>query len=482
MKIAFIFSLTDAQPLPARPLQNQYQIQFGISYISAVLKSHGHQTRLLLLSRETANYVDKFLEEFQPGLVCFTAVATEYPFIARIARKIKKNHPSIYILVGGPHVSLNPEQAILDEFDAVCIGEGEYPTLEIVEQLEKSKKPSGIANLWIKHGTEVEKNPSHPFLQDLDSLPFPDREMWQEWIEPESKTKHSLLLGRGCPYLCAYCCNHALRKLQYGNYVRFRSPENILYELKRIVADFPKTEEIYLEIETFTANIKWAIDVCALLENYNKSRCRPLSFGVNLRITTNTNIEPLVIALNKANFTFVNVGLESGSERVRREILNRNYSNQNVIQAVNLLRKYGLKLNFFNLIGIPGETLADFQETIRVNRECQPDRNLLSIFFPYPGTDLYRVCEERKLLDHICVNDFYLERTVAYLDLPEFPRKEIQRNYIWFEWYAYLGHKPIYKILAYVCARKIHTSYNLNRTYRKLTGHGMLKKLKDFIS
>lgn len=481
MKIAFIFSLTDSFA-PRYPLESQQQMQFGISYISAVLKIHGHQTRLLVLSRETANAVDKFIEEFQPSLVCFTAVASEYPFIARIARKIKEKHPSIYLLAGGCHVSLNPEQAISDAFDAVCIGEGEYPTLELVKKLEKCKEPSTVANLWIKHKTEIEKNPSGAFLKDLDLIPFPDREMWQKWIYPASQTKHSILLGRGCPYLCTYCCNHALRKLQSGNYVRFRSPENILEELKRLVADFPKTEEVYLEVETFSANIKWAIEVCALLEKYNNVRSRPLSFGVNLRISPNINIEPLVAALKKANFTFVNIGLESGSERVRKEILNRNYSNQDVVRVVRLLKQHGLKINFFNLIGIPGETLEDFRETIRINRECQPDGNLLSIFFPYPGTDLYLRCKERKLLDMLPEKDIYMERMAAHLDLPEFPRRKIQRSYILFEWYAYLGHKPIYKILAYILRRKIHTSYSLNRFYRWLTRNSIVMRLKKFIA
>ena len=481
MRIAFIFSLIDSYT-PRNPLESQLQIQFGISYISAVLKIHGHHTRLLVLSRETANTVDKFIEEFQPSLVCFTAVASEYPFIVGIARKIKENHPSIYLIAGGCHVSLNPEQAISDAFDAVCIGEGEYPTLELVNQLAKRKEPSTIANLWIKHRAGVEKNPTGSFLKGLDLIPFPDRDMWQKWIYPASQTKHSILLGRGCPYLCTYCCNHALRKLQSGSYVRFRSPENILEELKRLVADFPTTEEVYLEVETFSANKKWAIEVCALLEKYNNALSRPLSFGVNLSISPNINMEPIVSALKKANFKFVNIGLESGSERVRREILKRNYSNQDVARVVSVLKQFGLKVNFFNLIGIPGETIEDFRETIKINRECQPDGNLLSIFSPYPGTDLYLLCKERKLLDKLSEEDLSMERRVAYLDLPEFPRRKIQRSYILFEWYAYLGHKPIYKILAYVLIRKIHTYYSLNRFYRWLTRNNMVMRLKKFIA
>ena len=249
-----------------------------------------------------------------------------------------------------------------------------------------------------------------------------------------------------------------------------------------MVADFPTTEEVYLEVETFSANKKWAIEVCALLEKYNNALSRPLSFGVNLSISPNINMEPIVSALKKANFKFVNIGLESGSERVRREILKRNYSNQDVARVVSVLKQFGLKVNFFNLIGIPGETIEDFRETIKINRECQPDGNLLSIFSPYPGTDLYLLCKERKLLDKLSEEDLSMERRVAYLDLPEFPRRKIQRSYILFEWYAYLGHKPIYKILAYVLIRKIHTYYSLNRFYRWLTRNNMVMRLKKFIA
>lgn len=101
----------------------------------------------------------------------------------------------------------------------------------------------------------------------------------------------------------------------------------------------------------------------------------------------------------KANFRFVNIGVESGSERVRREILRRNYSNNDVINFVKLARKHDLQVAFFNLIGIPGETLADFKETIEINRKCKPEWVLPSIFFPYPGSDLYFSCKKQGLLE-----------------------------------------------------------------------------------
>ena len=452
MNILFIYSLNVAGS-ENKPLESPEQIQFGISYISSFLKKYGHKTKLIVLSgnypENNKKILDKCFEEFPAKLICFTAVSTEYRFIANIAKDIKEKWPNTYLLIGGPHVSLNPDNVLLDNFDALCIGEGENPVLELVSQLEKGIQPSTIPNLWIKRGLEIEKNLTRQFLHDLDSLPFPDRKIWQEWIEERPGARYSVLLGRGCPFQCTYCSNHALKRLAPGLYVRFRSPDNIIEEIKDIITNFPvQKKEIYLEVESFGVDKKWAVELCLKLEQLNKNLNQPISFGVNIRITPNVNFEDIFAACKKANFRFINIGLESGSERVRREILKRSYSNEDIINAVNLARKHGLKVAFFNMVGLPGETIADFKETVKVNRICLPDWHLTGIFFPYPGTDLYLLCKEQGLLKEDL--DEKIERMKSTLSFPGFSKKQIQRSYIWFDYYVYRGRKPIYKILGRV--------------------------------
>ncbi len=119
-------------------------------------------------------------------------------------------------------------------------------------------------------------------------------------------------------------------------------------------------------------NKKWAIKLCNEIEKYNNSLDAPLSFGLNIRITPNANFDTLFEACKRANILNLNIGLESGSERVRKEILKRNYSNDDVIKTINLAKKYGLSYNFYVMIGIPGETIEDFKETIKICRICQP--------------------------------------------------------------------------------------------------------------
>ena len=227
MNILFVYSLNTGRSLP-KPLETQDEMQFGISYISSFLKKHGHNTDLIVLTRKSEDSaIDTSVEKFRPGMICFTAVTTEYMFIENIARRIKEKYPRIFLMIGGVHVSLNPEEAMLDTFDALCIGEGEAAALELVDRLERNSGLSGIGNLWIKNGSKIEKSQLKPFLQDIDGLPFPDREMWQAWVST-TVSRQAILLGRGCPYKCTYCCNHALSKLTTGSYVRFRSPDNIL--------------------------------------------------------------------------------------------------------------------------------------------------------------------------------------------------------------------------------------------------------------
>ena len=480
MNVLFVYSLDDIQS-PAKPLRSPEQIQFGVSYISAVLKAGGHRTSLVVtgraLGRNRHKALDRRLAEFEPGLVCFSAISTEYDVIVDAARHVQARRPDAFLVAGGTHISLNADEDMLKIFDAICIGEGEQPVLELAEKLAGGGGPSRIQNLWIRRGDTVEKNPTRPFLQDLDALPLPDRDLWTEWTAEQPDARHMVLLGRGCPFQCTYCSNHALKKLASGPYVRFRSPENILAEVRQLAQTHPDKHEIYLEVESFTVKPDWAIELCDALARFNVERTEPLSFGVNVRVTPNVDFDALFAAARRANFRFINVGLESGSQRVRREVLNRNYSNDDVLAAVQAARKHGLKICFFNIVGLPGETEADFQETVRMNRLCAPDWHFTSIFYPYPGTELCRQCQALGLLPKTL--DPRMERSRALLDLPGMPRRRIQHHYTWFDYYVSRGRKPLWRILARALLNKCMAMPGLFRLYRRLTQLSFFSRLKS---
>ncbi len=465
MNVLFVHTEQDPYS-PDKPLEVLERVQFGISYISSLLKERGHATRLVVLCEETLGDIDRHLRDFDPGLVCFTSVFTEYHIILKAAQRVKRGYPRRFTLLGGPHATLKPEGCLAEGvFDAVCVGEGEYPTLELAEQLQAGAVPGGIPNLiFARPGGGVERNAPRPFLQDLDSLPFPDREMWVPWCaNPGSRP--SVLVGRGCPFNCTYCCNHALRKTAPGRYVRLRSPDNVVAELAEMKRAQPGFGEAYLEVETLGVDREWALELCEKLREFNATLQFPITFGSNLRVTPNARYDELFAAMASANFRFLNIGVESGSEKIRREVLNRRYSNRDIVRTVEAMRRHGLQVGIYNLIGLPYETPRDFGETVRLNRACQPDWFLLSVFYPYPGTELSDACYRLGLIDGPA--DPYLERRRPVLDMPQFSKRQVGRRRDWFPLLIYRGHRPLRELLWLVSLAKIYSHRRLADAHRR---------------
>ncbi len=195
---------------------------------------------------------------------------------------------------------------------------------------------------------------------------------------------------------------------------------------------------------------------------------------------SNKNLKMLFNSLSKAGFKYINLGIESGSERLRNDVLKRFYRNEELIRACDEAHDSGLKINAFNMVGIPGETPRDFKMTIEINRRCLPEKNNLSIFFPYPGTELHRQCAKRRLNLRFKSHD-YLERFRPLLGLPEFSDRMIKHYFRWFDWYAFKGIKPLPKILSQVAFRTIGGHPWLFRIYRLFSSWRPFSKLIHFM-
>jgi radical SAM superfamily enzyme YgiQ (UPF0313 family) len=433
-----------------KELYSPGDIPFGISFIATILKQAGHNVKLIVVTPTTPlnEELQTLIDDFKPDLFCLTAVSTQMPIIKKVGEVVRQIDDKVFIILGGSHPTLNPEEVIAYDFiDAVCVGEGEKAAIELTRQLESGgSSPTGIANLWIKNRQtgDVEKNSRLPFFTDLDSLPFIDREMWEPFISNKKNVLYTVLAGRGCPNRCTYCSNHALARITNGRYVRFRSPENIIEEIKALIGRDPNVETIFLETETLGANLKYTYQLLEQLTDFNNSLKKPLKFGTNLALNRQIkNNRQLLQAFKDAGLDFFRIGLESGSEKVRREVLRRpKYYNDDLIEFCRLAREFGVKYTINLLIGLPGETHEDFQETIDVTRKCRPTYGVsVSIFFPYPGTRLFEVCKEQDLLS----SDFRTaisERTGTVLNLPGFSPWQIKKEFILFYYKVHKGYKP----------------------------------------
>lgn len=235
-------------------------------------------------------------------------------------------------------------------------------------------------------------------------------------------------------------------------------------EIRHLFEQFPEKKECYLEVESFNLNKEWVFKLCEKLKEFNDELPNPVIFGTNIRITPNADFENIFNACAKANIRYLTVGLESGSERIRREIMNRIYSNDDVIKMAEMARKYGLKFGFQNMIGLPTETEADFMQTVALNRICQPYWYNLSIFYPYPGTKLAKRCIEMGLLsNHI---DMRMERHRTVIKLPTFPEDRIKKRFYLFDYDVYKGEKALIIIMATIIRRILFSHPTSNRIYR----------------
>jgi len=435
MRILFIYSDVNVKG-------GARSYHFGLGILSAILKEKGHETSLFYMyDRFDISPLLEKIRTFKPSLIAATSDSSQFRYVQRIFKEISPL--GIFTVCGGPHVSLYPMALEETEgLNAICIGEGEGAIVELVEALESGKDYRNIRNLYVKDNGRVIKNPTRPFIQDLDSLPFCDREVFDYQSVIDSDYDRAVFMfSRGCPYRCTYCSNHALRELQEGPYVRFRSVESSIREIKEVLSRY-RAKSLFLADDVFTLKKDFVRDFC---KRYREEIGLP--FEVTTRVETAS--EDMFRWLKDAGCTRVAMGIESGNEWLRQNILNRKMTNEQIIRAFRLAREAGLKTKSYNIVGFPGETEEMFEDTVRLNADINPDSHVCYIFNPYPGTKLHEYCKENNLFRDSSGEDF-VSRTDTPLNLPAFSRKRILRAYRNFSYNVYkkssLRKALIYKI------------------------------------
>ena len=411
MKVLFIY------PDVGTMLPPDYQ--HGVGTLLAVLKKSGHTPKLIYVHDELSR--EELIEKtssFGPGLVAISTVSNQYHRSKMYAEWLKEKFDTP-IVIGGMHATLAPEEVIKENcFDILCVGEGEGAIVELADAIENGQDISTILNLWVKKDNKVIKNEVRPLTEDLDALPFVDRETFHfDKILKAQDGKCSMLSGRGCPFGCTYCANEGIRSLYKGkgNYVRMRSVEHVLSEMREILKNYNVTKWEFND-DIFTLKRKWMEEFCELYgAEFN------IPFDVNVRVET-VDRQALAI-LKNAGCDLIRIGVESGSERVRKLLMKRNMTNAQIERVFEDAESVGLKTWSFNMVGLPGETRQDADETIRLNEKLCPDHMQVSVFNPYPGTKLYDKCIEDGLLSGRTVDGYFLPDSV--LVQPEFPAQEI---------------------------------------------------------
>ncbi len=373
MKILFISKYEFYEPL-------------GIMSLSSFLKKYGLDCYFIDIKLEN-NFTEE-IQKISPDIIAYSITTGKDKIYQKLNQELKKKF-EFFSLFGGPHCTFFPEFIYEEGVDAICRGEGEYPFLELADSLEKEKDITKIKNLWVKINGKVYKNEVRNLIEDLDTLPFPDRELVNKYKHYKKMRRRTLMTGRGCPYKCTYCFNHSYNKIYQmkGKIVRKRSIDNVIKELKFIQKTYhPRMFQFW--DDTFNIDYKWTSDFC---DAYKKEINMPFSMTPRVNLVN----EEVVKALKNAGCSTIGTAIESGNEYLRNKILKRSISEKQTINACNLFNKYGIKVLLGSMIGLPDETLDMAFETMAFNIKCKPSYAWISIFQPFPGIELSKYSIER---------------------------------------------------------------------------------------
>ncbi|MDR0293242.1 MAG: B12-binding domain-containing radical SAM protein [Oscillospiraceae bacterium] len=371
----------------------------GLASISAVLKEAGHTVSLLHLTYMPDR--QEFLSRVRQAgsdIVGFSVRTTAMPFVEAMAGWLDDELPDLYVTCGSYHPTLVPDEVLaLRGVDNVCIGEGEYPLRDLCDSLRnEGRVRTDIPSMYFKlpDGTVI-RNQIRPLIEDLDELPFPDLDLF-DYQNLRTGRIHTamVMVSRGCLFSCTYCGNSQFRNV-YPNrkkYARFRSPENAIRLVERILEKQPDTQYLEFRDAIFNMYEDWFYEFMPL---YREKIHLP--FNCNLRFDLMD--ERMVQTLAQGGCYMIDIGLESGNSEMRSQYLHRHMKNDHMIEMTRWLRQYKITTCTYNIVGLPHETLSLALETVKLNAQMDVDRVIANIFYPYPMTKLYDIAKEGGYID-----------------------------------------------------------------------------------
>lgn len=378
----------------------------AIEYFSRILMKDGHKVSLIIDHQlfDSVSIKNNFLKNLfdikdilvdqviksKPDLVGFSIFTSEYQWALDFAGRIKKRNSQIPIIFGGIHPTSVPEIVIKEKnVDIVCVGEGEQALLELAKSIDKKRKNYHIPNLWFKKGGKVIKNGIRPLLQNLDEVPFPYKDQFYKKSPSFIRNYYVLMATRGCPFQCTYCANHVKSKIfaGKGKYVRMRSVTNVMKELNWAKKRYPEIKNVSLPDDILPLNKEWMRE---FIGRYKKEINLPFLCYAHPR---NIDLE-MATLLKEGGCFWLNMGLQTASEKNRIKLLHRVESNDEIREAVKNCHKVGLKFSLDHIFGIPYEGEKEYVEGLKFYNELRP--NSMNVFWLayFPKTEIIKLGKE----------------------------------------------------------------------------------------
>lgn len=372
-----------------RPPRDRSVFRFpplGVSYIAASLREDGHEVHLLdctFMKRDEALRQARKIEAEVVGIYCMVTMLQDAQWLAR------QLHDSTRLLIaGGPLATCDP-LAFTADFDVVVRGEGEETILEVLRAHLRGCDFKAIPGIiFIRKTTnngiaqsEIIANPDRPFRKDLDSLPFPARQLLPNAAYMHFGKKRygysitTVMSTRGCPYDCEFCSN-----VIFGGSYRERTAQNVVDEVQQALE--LGYDRISFADDVFTLHQKRVLEICAEIHNRN------MHFNWECLARVDSINDATYIEMQKAGCRRVYFGIESGDDSILK-LMRKKITAAQARQAVWAAHQAGLEVGAFFILFYPGETTQTVLNTLRFANSLPLDYLGLTMPYPLPGTALF---------------------------------------------------------------------------------------------
>jgi anaerobic magnesium-protoporphyrin IX monomethyl ester cyclase len=350
----------------------------GLCMISAAARKAGHKCFLCEMNSQD---VFKTIDTVKPQIIAYSSSTGEVKHYLHLNRVIKTRYPHVVTVMGGPHPTFFPEVADEAGLDAICVGEGEEVFVDMIDAVSHHRTLEGIPNVrtpGIQTDTQV-----RPLIHDIDSLPFPDFSLLYDSTPMGKYPLKSIIASRGCPYDCTYCFNASWRKIYAGKgpVTRRHSVDYLLDEISLVKKTWPLSfVKFYDDIFTYRAD-EW-------LEEFSVKYKEKINLPFFILTRADLLTEDMVKLLKPAGCHTISMSIEAGNATVRRQQLNRFMSDEQILKAHLLCKRYGIYTFTNCIIGLPHTKICDDVESIDVSIKSKVTWIEFPIFHPYPQTVL----------------------------------------------------------------------------------------------
>jgi anaerobic magnesium-protoporphyrin IX monomethyl ester cyclase len=361
------------------------QQPLGLAYLAAGLEANGHEVKVIdagVLNYDYHKIISE-IELHEADLIGITCVTPNYVRTLDLAKNLKKEL-DLPILVGGPHVTaLTQETMENDCFDIAVLGEGELTILDLIETIQTEEDLSKVRGIAYKHEGRLIRTPQRPYIDNLDTLPFPARHLLPSLTAykptPSAYRKlpqATMITSRGCPYRCAFCDRSV-----FGNRYRARTAGNVVDEMELLITRYG-AKEIRFWDDTFNVDERRVISIC------DEIRRRGLDVTWTCLGRVNHMNKAVLEAMAEAGCWQVDYGIESGNQSTLNSIT-KGQTLEMVRRVVKMTNKARIGVRGFFMLGLPGETEAAMMDTIEFAKSLDLTSAVFHITTPFPGTELY---------------------------------------------------------------------------------------------